>query len=54
LQISDTGTFEKRRKCNPNTDPNPNRKSNPFPNPNLNYKTDPNRNLIPNPSDSGP
>ena len=49
MQISDTRTFENRRKYNPNTDPNPNSdpKSNHFHNPNLNPKTDPNRNLIP-------
>jgi len=37
VQISDTGTFENRRKYNLN------------PNPNLNSKTDPIPNLIPNP-----
>jgi len=50
VQILDTGTFENRRICNPNTDPIPNSDptSNPFPNPNLNPK------MVPNPSDSSP
>jgi len=49
VQILDTGTFENRRKYNPN--PNSDPKSNLFRNPNINPKTDPNHNsnLIPNP-----
>jgi len=39
VQISDTGTFQNRRKCNPNLNSDP--KSNRFPNPNLNSKNGP-------------
>ena len=49
MQISDTGTFENRRECNPNPNPDSDPKSNHFHNPNLNPKTDPNPNIIPNP-----